>query len=177
MPALPATFEWYRDVAIYWYNKSSDLRGSAGALWISRQKAFSTAIVKKLHLGEGFSMGAATPSVYLMLCGMSLELLYKAILVATRQKVPHEHILVKLAKLAGVSVGADETALLRILTESIVWDGRYPVPKTVASFDELRKLRSKHLWESKPLGPRGGFSPFQWCAELGRLQHSLECGK
>jgi hypothetical protein len=155
MPALPATFERYRDLAIYWYNKSSDLRGSAGALWISQEETLSAAIVEKLNLAQGFRLDAATPLVYRMLCGMSLELLYKAILVARQQQIPHTHDLVKLAKRADVAVGTDESALLQILTESIVWDGRYPVPKTFESFDNLQNLKSKHLFKSEPFGKHG----------------------
>lgn len=106
-------YERRKKIAIYWYNKASDLRGSAGALWASMDEARSNAIVKELGLGTGFNMKVATPPVYAMLCGMSLELLYKAIVVAKGNE-PNikSHKLTDLASVAGLSVTDRQAGLL-----------------------------------------------------------------
>ncbi len=155
----PGSFEWKRDIAIYWYNKSSDLRGSAAALWVSRSEEMSDAIVAACDLGTSYHMSAAVPAVFKMLAGMSLELLYKAILVAKKLKVPFSHDLEALAEMADVEVIDGEPALLRILTGSIVWAGRYPVPKNEAMYTDHGELVRERLHDRKPFGRSHILSP------------------
>lgn len=112
-----------------WYNKSSDLRASAGALWISMRNENSDIIVKELGLGTQFSMPIAVWPVYMMLCGIALELLYKSICVAKRIKIKTIHNLVRLADIAGVNIDDKSKAVLTLLTEFVIWEGKYPVPK------------------------------------------------
>jgi len=153
-------FEKRKELAIYWYNKASDLRGSAGALWASMDDPRSNEIVEQLGLGTGFSMKAATSPVYLMLCGMSLELLYKAIVVAKGEKPnTNSHKLTDLASNAGVSLTEQEVGLLEILSESIIWDGRYPVPKEQKHIQGLIDLKKEHLYDKKQLGELYVLSP------------------
>ena len=147
-------FKSQRDVAIYWFNKASDLRGSAAALWVSQSEEMSDLVVEQCGLGASFRLDAAVPSVYRMLAGMALELLYKAVIVAKGKDVPHTHALIELAERAGFGPSDDDRALLKILTEAIVWDGRYPVPKSYEHFERLRDLETEHLFESRPLGKR-----------------------
>jgi len=147
-------FVRYREIAIYWYNKSSDLRGSAAALWVSREDEMSRRVVQECGLGSSFHLGAAVPSVFRMLAGMSLELVYKATLAALSSKIPHTHELERLATLAGVVVDAEDVALLEILTGAIVWDGRYPVPKTAEAYETHRNLEYDRLFDKEPLGGR-----------------------
>lgn len=147
-------FKSQRDIAIYWFNKASDLRGSAAALWVSQADEISDVVVARCDLGASFRLDAAVPAVYRMLAGMALELLYKAVIVAMGEDVPHTHTLVELAGRAGFAPSDDDRALLKILTEAIVWDGRYPVPKAYEHFERLRDLETEHLFESRPLGER-----------------------
>ena len=134
-----------------WYNKAADLRAAAGVLWASFDEKRSAKSVDELGLGQGFSIRVGTVDVYLMLFGMALELLYKAILVAkdNQTEVPPTHDLAELAKLADVQVDASERNLLKILSESIIWDGRYPipVPKQRQQMDVLHKSRNAYLRE------------------------------
>ena len=148
------SFAEQQEIAIYWFNKSSDLRGAAGALWVSCDDDISEQVVVRCGLWGGFRLSAAVPSVYLMLAGMSLELLYKSIIVATGHDVPHTHDLERLASLAGVAVGEVDRGLLKILTGASVWHGRYPVPKTMEAFKELSDLKQQYLFTTKPLGGR-----------------------
>jgi hypothetical protein len=119
-------FDRRKELAVYWFNKASDLHGSAAALWVSLDPTIEKEIVARTDLPPGFSMRAATPLVYRVLCGLALELLFKATLVARRSAVPHTHDLVKLAGKAGLTVTRN-------------WDG----------FDRLWKLGSALYWQSR----------------------------
>ena len=87
-----------------------------------------------------------------MLCGMSLELLLKAVLVAQGKSPKATHDLVELCAQAGLASTEDENDVLRLLSGSIVWEGRYPVPKTEKSFADHAELRLKVMFDEFPLG-------------------------
>jgi hypothetical protein len=106
-------------------------------------------------LGPGFRMEVALPRVYWMLCGMSIELLLKAVIVASAKQPESTHNLKKLASDAGVTYTSEQIDLLQILTESIVWDGRYPVPNKKVDWDNLRRLEDSRLFDKSPLGNSG----------------------
>lgn len=75
-------------------------------------------------------MPLACQPVYLMLCGLSLEVLMKAVLAQRgelTEKLMH-HRLVDLAKAVGRAETLREQKLLRFYESSMVWAGRYPVP-------------------------------------------------
>lgn len=153
-------YERRKKLAIYWCNKAFDLRGAAAALWASMDDSRSSEIIEELGLGTSYSIKVATSSVYAMLCGMSLELLYKAIVVAKGNE-PNtlNHKLADLASDAGLSVTKQQQDLLEILSESVIWDGRYPVPKKQEHMNKLIKLRNEHLYDKKPLGKLHVLSP------------------
>ena len=48
-------FERVKNNSIYWYNRASDLRGSAAVVWASYSSE-SSEIAIKLGLGEGFEV-------------------------------------------------------------------------------------------------------------------------
>ncbi len=140
-------------VSTYWYNKSSDLRAAAGAVWASMYDVRSEKIVEELGLGKGFDMKIATFPVYMMLCGLALELIYKAINVAKGNKPDtNSHNLNTLALTSGLSIDKEQRGLLDILSESIIWAGRYPVPKKRENLKHLSKLQTKHLFDKVPFG-------------------------
>jgi hypothetical protein len=78
-----------------------------------------------------------------MLAGMAIENLLKGILVGRNPEVvqrdrlnarewhrgEHPHDLRHLARLAGVILTEDEEDLLVRMSEAVLWNGRYPVPK------------------------------------------------
>lgn len=132
----------------YWYNKAADLRASAGALWACMDSKRSIEVAEELGLGEGFSMPVATYPVYRMLCGMALELIYKAVVVAKNEKPnTSSHNLFDLASDAGLEISNDQKGILDILSESIIWAGRYPFPKKQEQREKLNKLSYKHLFD------------------------------
>ena len=114
-----------RNLPIYWFNKASDIRAAAGAVWVAIQEDKPD---PQLGLPDGFSMSAACPLVYRMLCGQALELCLKAVIVAKHEKPKHTHQLEKLSQQAGVSYDERCMGLLRVLSDAIIWMGRYPIP-------------------------------------------------
>ena len=131
----------------YWYNCSSNLHGSAAALLAASEPELSAVVAHKFGLGAGFSIGIASRAVYEMLCGMSIELMLKAIAVAQRKEVMHHHGLIELAHHVDVSLTPAEEDLLSVLTASIRWAGRYPAPKRRKEWEDTNAVRSKALWE------------------------------
>jgi hypothetical protein len=135
-----------KEAPLWWFNKSSDLRASAGTLWLGMTSEQSENTVRTLNLGDGFSIAAATWPVYEMLCGMSLELIFKAVAVVKGSDPTAIHKLTNLAKEAGLTYSKDVEGILDIWTESIVWNGRYPVPKKEEAMARTQELRREHLY-------------------------------
>ena len=145
-PLEQMTFFTLRKTApLWWYHKSCDLRASAGTLWFSKKNELSEKISSELNLGEGRS--GNTQSVYLMLCGLSLELMYKAILTIKKLAIPRKHNLKNLANSAGIQSNRQKEDLLSILTEAILWDGKYPVPTDdqLSKMTELAEIENRSL--------------------------------
>jgi len=148
-------FERQKKKAISWYWNASDLRGSAGAIWASMHETEFASIPKRLGLGADFSFSIACPAVYLMLWGMAIKLILKAIIVKKGGEPKHQHNLLDHWKEAGLESTETQHGLLSILTEAITWAGRYPVPKEEAKFDQFTELTWKHLFT--PLGEESDF--------------------
>ena len=140
-------FSLRKAAPLAWYNKSCDLRASSGALWFSMKNELLGTISTELNLGEGRS--ANIWPVYFMLCGFSMELIYKAILVVKNKKVPTKHTLCSLADLAGIHQDQRKEDLLSILTEAIIWEGKYPVPRDGQQnkMVELSRLENRSLFD------------------------------
>ncbi len=68
-------------------------------------------------------------AAYKMLMGMSFELLFKAHCVGASIEFKSTHDLVALARMANLSISKDEERVLKVLSEYVIWDGRYPIPK------------------------------------------------
>jgi hypothetical protein len=144
-----SNFEHKKNIPQYWLNKSNDLRASAGVIWYGIHIEKSSSIVGELGLGEGFSLQVATSPIFPMLCGLSLELMYKAICVAKRINFGKSHVLVDLGELAGLHFTEQEKGILAILTESVIWDAKYPVPteRKKGAFENLPELYRKYLFD------------------------------
>lgn len=146
-------YQRYKKLSIYWHNKASDLWGSAGALWACMKNERSREIAKELNMGEGFSIAVAGYPVYKMLCGMALELIYKSIVVAKGgEPNTKSHNLDILAREAGIQPNKNQIGLLNILSESIYWEGRYPVPKNPENMERLIELSHEYLCSKERLG-------------------------
>ncbi len=141
-------YEMRKKAPLWWFNKSSDLRACAGTLWLGTSSERSVEIVKALDLGEGFSITVAAWPVYQMLCGMSLELIFKAISVAMGNSVTHTHELVELARNAELIYSDEVKGILDVLTQSIIWEGRYPVPKKEETLLKTQELSWDNLFSA-----------------------------
>jgi len=132
---------------LHWHNKASQLRASAAATWYCMSQADQAEVERSLGSPSNLGLGYAYPA-YRMLCGMSIEAMLKAILVAKGLDAPASHDLLWLARHAEMQLDATETGLLALLTECIIWHGRYPapLPKAVHAVAKLGKLTEKHLF-------------------------------
>lgn len=122
MDAYRKQFELRQDAPAYWHNKSHDLLVSARILWKAMQGN------KELQ----FNCWAT----YKMLMGMSFELLLKAYCVCAEIEFKPTHDLVVLARTANLPTSKEENKILKILSEYVIWDGRYPIPKTPEKLKE-----------------------------------------
>lgn len=141
----------------HWYNRAADLRASAGALWHAMKHDGQQSISESLGLGHGYSLSVACRPVYHMLCGLSLEVIIKAVLAYRRAKIPEIHDLNTLAGLIGMKPTMKEKDLLKYYTSSVVWAGRYPIPKNCNDeslqtfYDDARKVLVKPQKKSATL--------------------------
>lgn len=124
-----ARFDRIKKMPRHWFEHSEDLRFAAATLWASSNRDVSDSVVRECGLADLKRPSVFVRPVFLMLCGLSLELLMKAIFVAQRHEGPPKgHDLLKLYELAGLKVSGSERALLDVLTGAIKWLGKYPVP-------------------------------------------------
>ncbi|WP_063704345.1 hypothetical protein [Pseudoalteromonas gelatinilytica] len=131
-------FELREETPAYWHNKSNDLLVSARTLWEAMQK--EKALVINCW------------STYKMLMGMSFELLFKAHCVGAGIRFGATHDLVSLAKTANFTMSKEENGILNVLSEYIIWDGRYPIPKRSQHLENHWKSQNKVLNDKKSLG-------------------------
>lgn len=83
---------------------------------------------------------------FLFNAALSLELLFKAIIVAKGQDIPNRHDLRDLAKTAGISFSDNQRTTLEMLSEVLIWRGRYPTPTKESSWDHYySQVEKKHL--------------------------------
>lgn len=150
MDTFTELFERRKKLSVFWYNKSSDLRASAGVLWASINDSEQATAAEKLGFPPSFSFSIACRPVYHMLCGMSLELLLKAVLVDRGIEPKATHNLVDLSQAAAIALTNTQTGLFRILSDASIWEGRYPVPKQERYLRDLSELHTEHLWEPVP---------------------------
>lgn len=99
----------YRDGLLYWSNKAERLHNAAMVLGGDPSG----------HHFEAFAL----------LAGFSLEVLIKGTLTGLGEKVPFTHNLVTLSQGAGITVPADDRAVLKALTIYTTWYSRYPAAK------------------------------------------------
>lgn len=75
--------------------------------------------------------------VFVFNAALSLELIFKAILAAEKQPILKTHRLRDLSAAAKVTLDADQKITLDLLTEILIWQGRYPVPLASEDWDSF----------------------------------------
>lgn len=138
MDPYQAQFNIRQETPAYWHSKSHDLFVSARTLWVAIQNN------KNLEVNCW--------STYKMLMGMSFELLFKAHCVGGGISFGATHDLVTLAKTANFTTSKDENGILKVLSEYILWDGRYPTSKKTQYLENHWKNESQVLNDKKQLG-------------------------
>jgi hypothetical protein len=114
------------------------------------------------------------PSVHesaLMLAGMMIETLAKAVLISRQQsgriKAFTRHDLPKVVRAAGVELTAEENVFLGTLSEFVKWAGRYPVSWTTNAM----AVDDEHGHRNMV----GGSQPHQDLQRVRALADKLEC--
>ena len=106
---------------LYYYNKANDLRRSTEILMIAGGPRDNSS----------------------MLAGMALEVLIKGIAVGLDNRAGKTHNLCKLADHIGVFLSEDERVILDVLTEHVIWAGRYTAPRNAEDWIKVRDIQKK----------------------------------
>jgi hypothetical protein len=88
-----------------------------------------------------------------MLWGMALEALLKAVVIEKSKEIQFTHNLIELSVDAGIEFSDDQKKLLKVLSEAIIWHGRYPVPKKEVHWDNYIELSRDVLFDKVPFSP------------------------
>lgn len=136
-----------------------DEQGDNPENWFSRARSFYEAAI----LLNDSSESSLSISYYYN-AGLSIELLLKAIILAKSKSFETNHNLIQLSKDSGVNLTKDQECTLELLSEIIIWSGRYPIPKKEGQWDnyhdvifEKHIVREKDGNTSRTLAHRGRF--------------------
>lgn len=122
--------------------KYSSAKMSASS-WYRLANSFYTATTV---LGDNINNIDAGISVFLFNAALSIELLLKTIIVATKNEVRKTHSLRELATDAEVSFSAAQQSTLELLTAILIWRGRYPVPTSEENWNNFYDdILEKHI--------------------------------
>lgn len=124
-------FDERQKTPAYWHNKSNDLLVSARALSRAMEDC------------KSLEINCWAP--YKMLIGMSFELLFKCHCIAAGTNFRPTHDLVELARSANLRTSKHEDEVLKTLSAFIIWDGRYPTPKTATLLEQHWKRQRDFL--------------------------------
>lgn len=109
--------------------------------WIGRGRAFKDA-AELLAKSDEYS----PPIPFYYNSGVALELVLKAIAIAKSIKFETTHRLNDLCKLIGLIITKDQECTLELLSELILWSGRYPVPKKEGQWNNYHDVvQEKHI--------------------------------
>jgi HEPN domain-containing protein len=127
-----------REIIGYTHQKQED----NADLWYKQSISFHEASIILYEHQERLS-GALR--MFQFNAALSLELIFKAILTAKGKTIPKIHLLGKLCTKAEVELDEHQKFTLDLLTESIMWLGRYPAPKSETQWDDFHdNIIEKH---------------------------------
>ncbi|HHG3228926.1 TPA: hypothetical protein ACPVXW_000460 [Vibrio parahaemolyticus] len=116
-----AAFKFHNENSSFWYQKSVGLYASASLIAEARQSREDKRFLESLELKGDYSVNIGSEHSYLMLMGLSFEVILKAISIeinAEFSKVKHD--LQEVAKSAGVQLSRKETIQLRLLSDFVL---------------------------------------------------------
>lgn len=115
--------------------------GSDPENWMTRARAFKEAAILIAKSDE-----YSPPFPYYYNSGIALELALKAIAIAKSKKFETNHRLYDLCMLIGLKITKNQECTLELLSELIVWSGRYPVPKKEGQWNNYHDVvQEKHI--------------------------------
>ena len=113
--------------------------------WFSRAREFN-AVVRQLVDNAHGDLSLA----YYYNAGLSIEIALKAIILGKSKSFDKNHKLNDLSKNAGVNFTKDQERTLELLSEIIIWSGRYPTPKSERHWDNYHDVvLKKHIVQEK----------------------------
>jgi HEPN domain-containing protein len=162
---MSKSYQEFRELCGFTYKKEEDNWHN----WFSRAEAFKeTAILIQDNKNK-----KAAPA-YFYNAAISIELILKAILVASSKSFNKSHKLNELAITADVTVTLDQKDTLELLSEIIEWRGRYPIPTKEGRWHNYFNIvHEKHMTRQGPL-TRGSIKTFPYKANYLKLWDACE---
>lgn len=115
--------------------------GSNPENWMSRATAFKEAAILIANSDE-----YSPPFPYYYNSGIAIELALKALAIEKSKKFETNHRLNELSSLVGLKITKDQECTLELLSELIVWSGRYPIPKKEGQWNNYHDVvQEKHI--------------------------------
>jgi HEPN domain-containing protein len=109
--------------------------------WMKRAVDFKEAAIL-IAKSEEYS----PPFPYYYNSGIALELALKSIAIAKAKSYEANHRLNDLCALVGLDITKDQECTLELLSELIIWSGRYPVPKKEGQWNNYHDVvHEKHV--------------------------------
>ncbi|TOF53426.1 hypothetical protein CGJ20_25135 [Vibrio parahaemolyticus] len=109
--------------------------------WLSRSKSFKTAatVLNQSDISE-------VQYAYFYNAAISLELILKAVAIHKGKGIQKTHKLQDLARNLELPFSIEQLDTLELLSEIIIWSGRYPVPSKDNHWDNYHDVvQSKHI--------------------------------
>jgi len=147
MKPSEATYKHMEGNSSFWYQKSVSLYASASLIWDGMNSPKEREFIKGLGLKSEFSVELGCLDNYLMVFGLSYEVMLKAICIRKISSFPKSHKIHELAKHAKITLNKGEVLLLSILSEFVIWEGRYPIPKNHEVMMKHWDATRNALWE------------------------------
>jgi len=147
MTTSDAIFKNRKENSNFWYQKSVSLYASASLIWDGMYSLKEREFIKGLDLKSEFSVGPGCLDNYLMMFGLSYEVMLKAICIEGGVSFAKNHKLQELADHAKIVLNENESLLLSLLSEYVIWEGRYPTPKNNVFMKDHWEATSNALWE------------------------------
>jgi hypothetical protein len=174
--------------AAVWLLRAYRLRRAADIMWRQATRDVNRLVAQGPDLKVPWGP-EATGQAAMLLSGLTIEVLIKALLVRRDgprvqagvlkpwgKKPKHDHDIVKLFGLAGEHLTAEERTFAERLTKFIRWAGRYPLPKNVEEMRPKRITTGPHRGAFDGATLPGAYSPadrLRFRRLFGRLEKTL----
>lgn len=113
------------------------------------------------------------PFPYYYNSGIALELALKALAIAKSKEFETNHRLNDLALLVGIKITKNQECTLELLSELIVWSGRYPVPKKEGHWNNYHDVvQEKHIVRDSRKHSKDSCKQ-KYISNIGKLSYSL----